>query len=285
MTASSKATALYFYPTLLVTLLTLAMALAGCATLDQIVQKPTATFSGMKLVDASLVQSTANFHFSVHNPNPVNIRASRITYDLKLNGRHFVRGELDQGVTLAAGRTSPLAIPITIKYLDLYESLSRVLKSGRAQYALNGHFNIGPFAIPYQAQGSFDLPKMPRISLETINIQKISLSGATLNCRLRLDNPNDFALDFGRLDYHLKLGDTRLARASALSKGPIGQKERAVFNVDMAVSFTQMGLSAYQMLQGSKADFQMNGQLLIDSQTEGKRTIPFDLSGWVPFIR
>lgn len=258
---------------------------SGCASLDQIIQKPTATFSGMKLVNASLVQSTATFHFNVDNPNPVNIRASRIAYDLKLNGRHFVSGELDQGVTLAAGSTNPLAIPITIKYLDLYESLQRMLASGRAQYDLSGRFNIGPFSIPYQAQGAFDLPKMPKISLETIHIRQLSLSGATLNCRLRLENPNDFPLDFSRLNYRIQLDDKPLAEAGAKSKGPIGRNKQAVLDVDMAVSFTQLGLSAYQMLLGSKADYQMNGQLLINSQSGENSVLPFDLSGKVPFTR
>jgi LEA14-like dessication related protein len=267
----------------LLTALAAITTLNGCATLEQMIQKPTATFSGMRLTDADLVQSTAVFIFNIHNPNPINIRAGRITYDLKLNGRKFVNGQLNQGITLAAGSTSPLQVPITLAYLDFFESISQLWQAKNADYALTGGFTVGPFVIPFQAHGILELPKMPKISLEAIEIRKFSLFGASLNGRIKMENPNAFDLLFKRMDYALNLGGTSFGRASALPHGPIGKKSNSVINFAFDVSFAQLGHSAYQLLQGAKADFALDGGLIFDQPNRGERKVPFNLSGQVPF--
>jgi len=270
---------------LLLAVLIALTALNSCATLEQIIQKPTVAFSGMHLTNADLVQSTAVFNFNINNPNPINIRASRITYDLKLNGRNFVNGQLDQGITLAAGSTSTLQVPITLAYLDFFESVSQLWRTKNADYALTGGFTVGPFVIPFRARGTLDLPKMPKISLEAIEIRKFSLFGASLNGRIKFENPNAFDLLFKRLDYALNLGGTSFARASALPQGPIGKNSNSVINFAFDVSFAQLGHSAYQLLQGAKADYSLDGGLIFDQLNRGERKVPFNLSGRVPFLR
>lgn len=265
--------------------LTLLLALGSCATLDQIIQKPTATFSHMTVSNADLMKANVLFSFNVTNPNPINIRASNITYDLKLNGRKFIAGELDQGITLAGGGTSQLSIPVTMQYLEFFESLTQMWKAKGAEYALTGGFSVGPFRIPYQASGNFDLPKMPKFSLETIRVENFSLSGARLNCRLKMDNPNAFDLLFKRLVYDLNLGGTSFAKASALTKGPIEGKGNSVMDFALDVSFAQLGMSAYQLLTEDKGDFTLDGGMVLDSPKGGEHILPFKLAGQVPFSR
>ena len=270
---------------LLLAMLAAITALNGCATLEQIIQKPTVTFSSMHLTNADLVQSTAVFNFNIKNPNPINIRASRITYDLKLNGRNFVKGQLAQGLTLTAGSTSALQIPITLAYLDFFESISQLWRTKSTDYNLTGGFTVGPFVIPYQAHGTFDLPKMPKISLEAIEIRKFSLLGATLNGRIKMENPNAFDLLFKRMDYALSLGDTSFGQASALPRGPIGKNSNSVINFAFDVSFVQLGHSAYQLLQGAKANYSLDGGLIFDQPDRGERKVPFNAAGRVLFLR
>jgi LEA14-like dessication related protein len=259
--------------------------LSGCATLNQIIQKPTATFKSVKISHADLVQSTAVFDFDVNNPNPIGISASHITYDLKLNGRDFVNGRLDRGITLAAGRTNTLQIPITMPYLDIFDSAAQLWRTKKADYALSGGFDVGPFTIPFQAQGRFDLPKLPVIKLEAIQIQKFSLLGATLNCRLQMDNPNAFDFLFKRLDYSLTLAGKSFIQASALPRGPIGKHSHAPVNLTFDVSFAQLGRSAYQLLKGANADYTLVGGLIVDRPNGGEYKIPLNLSGKVPLER
>ena len=261
------------------------VVLTGCASLNQFVQKPAATFHSVDITKADLVQSTAVFNFDVYNPNAFGIRARRITYDLKLNGMNFVKGQLDQGIELPAGATNQLQVPITLPYLDFYKSMAQLWRTKSADYALTGGFDVGPFTIPFQAHGTFNLPKMPRVSLETVKIQSFSPLGARLSCQLRLDNPNAFDLLFNRLDYQLDLGGLPFAKASALPQSPIGRNSSSVIDLAFNVSFSQLGRSAYQLLRGSKAAYTLNGGLVFDRPDHGEQKIPINLSGKVPFIR
>lgn len=268
-------------PAALATLITL----NGCATLEQMVQKPTAAFSGMHITNADLVQSTAVFDFKISNPNAISIHASRITYDLKLNGRNFVNGRLDRGITLPAGGTSILQVPITMAYLDFFESAAQLWRTKSADYALTGGFSVGPFIIPFQAHGTFDLPKLPKISLNAIEIKSISLFGATLNCKMQMDNPNSFDLPFKRLDYNLKLGGTSFGKISNRPPEPVGKNSRAPLDFTFDVSFAQLGRSAYNLLQGANSDFKLDGGMIFDQPGNGERNVPFNLSGRVPLVR
>ncbi len=266
-------------------LISVAVLLTGCASLEGLLQKPTASFSSMNLRQADLLKSTAVFNFDVHNPNPVPILASRITYDLKLNGRHFISGDLDRGMTLAAGKTSRLQVPVTIQYLDLFDSLSQLWKTQGADYALTGGFAVGPFTIPFRAHGDFDLPKMPKMSLENVKIEQLSVSGARLRCRLKMDNPNAFALLLKRLDYQFSLGGISFSRASAISHGPIAANSAAMMNFGFDISFEQLGFSAYQLLRGADADYRLDGALVFDAANGKENKIPMRAAGRVPFSR
>jgi LEA14-like dessication related protein len=258
--------------------------LSGCASLEHMIQKPTATFSHMQIASADLFESTAVFSFNIHNPNPISIRAGHITYDLKLNGRDFVKGQLDQGATLAAGGTSMLQIPITMAYLDFFDSMAQLWSTRSSDYALTGGFTVGPLVIPFQAHGVLDLPKMPRISLESIEVRKLSLSGATLNCQVQMSNPNTFDLLFKKLDYALRLGGASLGQASALPAGPIGKNGKSTIALALDLSFAQMGRSVFQMLQGTKADYRLDGGLIFDRPAKGEEKVPFSLSGKSPLL-
>jgi LEA14-like dessication related protein len=267
-----------------VSMVTLVSLLLGCATLNQIVQKPTVTFDTLNLENASLMESTLNFHFKVNNPNPIGLHASRITYALKLNGTPFTHGELGHGLSVPAGSVGALSIPVTVRYLDFFKSISDLVRSGTAAYDLSGTFAVGPFEIPFSATGSFDLPKMPKISLASVTIQSLSLSGARLNCRLAMDNPNAYALLFKHLDYDLKLGDITFARADAKPDGAIGQHGRSQIDVGLDVSFAQIGRAAYRLLMGNSSSYRIDGQMMPASADSRSVSIPFSSSGKVAFI-
>jgi hypothetical protein len=51
-----------------------------------------------------------------------------------------------------------MEIPITINYLDLFDSLTRFLESDALNYHLTGSAAVGLLRIPYQASGKLELP-------------------------------------------------------------------------------------------------------------------------------
>lgn len=258
------------------------LILAGCATLNQIVQTPQVSFDGLKVKDASLTDGTFDFNFIVQNPNPIGIHASRITYTLKLNGLNFVSGKLDHGLSLPSNGAGLMTIPVHIQYLEVFDSMMEMVRRKTAAYDVSGSLHVGPITVPFQARGTFDLPQMPKISLESIRIEQFSLLGARLRCRVNLDNPNAFTLLIKNMDYSLKLGGTSFAQASAVPGKPIGANSDSAMDLVFNVSFAQLGRTAYQLLQGNSTQYTLDGKLVMD---KSDKLLPFSLGGKVPLIK
>jgi len=264
--------------------LAIILMLGGCATIEQLVKKPEITFDSLAARDMSLLQGTFLFRFNVANPNPVGLHLGDILYDLDINGKRFVSSRLDQGVDLVAAGSSPLEIPVTINYLDFFGSLAKLVGSDTLDYRLSGSAAVGPLHIPYRSSGKLDVPKLPDISVDSIKIDSLSLTGAALKMTLGLKNPNAFGLNMDGLEYTARLGDIELAKGTARKIAPLAAKQRSLMDIAVNLNFLEMGRSAMTLLSGSSAKCNFTGNMLMDT-TAGRQKIPFQFNGKVPFLK
>ncbi|MCP4746158.1 MAG: LEA type 2 family protein [Desulfobacteraceae bacterium] len=264
-------------------LISTVLSFSGCASLGKLMAKPTVTFSTLQVTKASLIDSTMIFNFKVANPNPFSLWANRIAYHFKLNGQSFFRGTLDKGLLVSSNGTNSFQLPVTVNYLQLFDSVMDMTLRKNAAYDLTGNFTAGPITIPFSAKGIIDLPKMPKLLLENVNIENLSFQGAKLHCRLTIDNPNAFALNFNHLEYSLKLGGMTFSRATAKPKQPIPGKGKTAMDVNINASFSDIGFGAYQLLKSSKSDYKLEGLFEMTSLNGEKQIIPFSIDGEVPF--
>jgi LEA14-like dessication related protein len=265
--------------------LTAAMTLGSCAFLNQMAETPTVSFSGLRLLDASLLESTLDFRFKIDNPNPVTLHTGKISYNLKLNGKQFARGRLDQGIILPAGNATLLSVPVLVRYLDVYETMAEMVRARQTAYDMNGTLDIGPLRIPIQARGVLELPQLPTLSLEAVHIRQMSFSGASLNCQLKIDNPNAFDLAVKKFDYKLQLGDLPIAQASGQPTAPVPQSGSSVIGISFDVSFARLGRSAYDLFQRPESTYRIDGRMLFDAPTGGIKIVPFTTFGKITMKR
>jgi len=260
------------------------LMLGGCATIEQLVQKPQITFDSLGTRDMSLLEGTLLFRFNVNNPNPVGIHLDDILYDLDINGRRFISSRLNQGVRLAASGSSMMEIPVTVNYLDMFDSLAQFMRSDVLNYRLSGSAGVGPLRIPYRTSGNLDVPKIPDITVENIAIDSLSFSGATLRLSLGMANANAFAMKMDGLEYTARLGDVELAKGTARQIAPLAANGRSTMAVDVNLDFMKLGRSARTLLSGSSARCRLDGNMLVDT-LKGIEKVPFQFDGQVPFLR
>jgi len=260
------------------------LTLGGCATIEQLIQKPEITFDSLGTRDMSLLDGTFLFRFNVSNPNPVGVHLGDILYDLDINGKRLVSSQLSKGLDLAASGTSPLEIPVTIDYLDFFNSLSQLVGADQLDYRLSGSAAVGPFRIPYSSAGKLDIPKLPDITVENIEIESFSLTGAKLKMTLELKNPNAFAMKMDGLEYAAQLGDVKLAEGKANMSTALGANGRSLMDLDLNLSFLELGRSARTLLSGSSAPCRLTGNILTKTPA-GMQKLPFQFDGNVPFLK
>ena len=268
----------------LAAILAMVLVVGSCTTIEQLIKKPTITFDNLGIQEMSLVQGTFLFRFNVDNPNPVGLRLDDILYDLELNGQRFVSSRLDQGVNLAAAGSSPLEIPITINYLDFFDSLTKLVGSDTLDYRLSGSAAVGPLRIPYRSAGKLDVPKLPDISVERIRLDSLSFSGASLKMTLGLANPNAFGLKMDGLEYAARLGSLELAQGTARVVEALQARGRSTMDLDINLDFLQMGRSAKALLSEPSARCLLIGNMLMNTPA-GMQKVPFRFDGKVPLIQ
>ncbi len=258
------------------------MVLSACATLKEIVKEPEVTFKNVTPQNLSLTEGTFLFNFDVSNPNALGLTLSEVTYDLDINGKNFLKDKLKNGISLPAQGRSTMTIPVTVRYTDLFSSISDALKSDSVAYRIKGDIGIGPLSVPYKHQGKLEMPKLPDVSIADFSVSKLSFDGAAVKMKLRLTNPNDFGIDLNGLDYALKLQGQEIAKGIAKSTTPLTAKGESLMDLDINLSFKELGRSGMAILKGTGTQYEIKGNFLLNPNGKDEKQIPFFQSGEIP---
>ncbi len=261
------------------------LALSACATLKEIVKEPEVTFKNVTPQNISLTEGTFLFNFDVNNPNPLGLTLNEVTYNLDINGKDLLKDQLKDGVNLPAQGKATMTIPVTLRYTDVFNSLSDALKSDSVTYDINGNVGIGPLSVPYRHQGKLKMPKLPDVSLAAFSVSKLSLEGAAVKMKLKLINPNDFGINLHGLDYAIKLQGEEFAKGIAKNTAPLAAKGESLMDLDFNISFKELGRSGMALLKGTGAKYEIKGNFLLSPNGKNEKQIPFFQSGEIPLER
>ena len=262
-------------------LLILVTLILSCAALEDLVQKPSVAFSTVDIKEMSFSGATLEFLFKVNNPNPLGFTISKAAYDLRLNQQAFLKGDLEKGISLPASGQAPLAIPFSIDYFEFFKSVQNFLKEDSLDYDLSGNVAVGPFTVPYSVVGKFAVPRLPEISLKDVQVEDLSLSGASLNFALDVKNRNSYAVNIEDIEYNIALGAVSIASGKTEKLNPVSGGEAQRINIPLKVSFVDLGLSVYQMLTGGNTDYELSGNIGFDLNRAGVKQFPFSTRGKV----
>ncbi|MCU7809991.1 MAG: LEA type 2 family protein [Candidatus Thiodiazotropha sp. (ex Notomyrtea botanica)] len=256
---------------LLLLVLIYAISLSGCATLEQVGQvlegqKPTAQVNGVRLTGLDFEGMDLAFDVQVDNPNPVGISLAGLDYDLSLLGSRFLKGDQPMGMKLAANGNSSVEVPMRLGFQQLLSTYQQLKGADSAGYQLDLGMGfdvpvLGRVRVPVSYQGEFPVPEMPDVKVRSLDVQQLSMSGATLMMQLEVDNPNAFSLLLNQLNYDVKLngynvGSGLMDRAVNLQQGSPG-----VINLPLSLDFAQAGMGLYKALLGSGIRYDLNGSM------------------------
>lgn len=270
--------------------LALALAvLSGCAGLNQLaasaVQKPKLTFRSVALSTLDLEGATLAFTYDLENPNGFGVDLARVGYAVDVEGRGVASGELPGGLQVKANGTAPVTFPVHVAFKDV-PGIVNLLGASKDQvrYRLGGHVGVrtplGILDVPMSHEGTLKLPSMPRFALDGISIRSLGFTEITFDVRVRVKNPNAFALPVGKLDYALAVGGAQVARAAAVDVAPVGAGTSGVVAIPVKLDLASAGRAAAELAGG--------GEVLVD--LDGKANLagipfPLDLKGKVPARR
>ena len=151
-------------------------------------------------------------------------------------------------------------------------------------YRISGSAGVGPLRIPYRTSGKLDMPKLPDISVDSIKVNSLSFTGASLKLSLGMKNTNAFAMKMDGLEYVAQLGNMELAKGVARHVTPLKANDRSLMDIDVNLNFLELGRTAQTLLSGSSTPCRLTGNMLVNTQA-GWQKIPFQFDGKVPLIK
>lgn len=247
------------------------MGLAACdpgnikQALDN--QKPTVTVVDQRLTHLDFERVNLAFGIQVDNPNPVKIQLAGLDYDLQLADHSFVSGKQTKQMKLAASGRSHFELPLSMSFKEIYEGLGELKGKDEIPYVLTTGLMIdvpllGKLRYPVKTEGTLPLPKLPKVSLKDLTLEKLSFSGATLALNLQVENPNAFGLSLDTLQYNFNVNGKRWLSGERSSLGNINKGGANTITLPISLNFMEMGSGLYGLLQGGEdLNYNLSGKL------------------------
>lgn len=277
-----------------ISLCALLLTISGCASLNQLkdaadIQNPEVSLKSSKVTALSFDSAELEFTLSVNNPNLIPIKLAGFDYTVNIGETQLVSGEQQKNLKINARGQSDVQVPLSIKFAQLKMLSDALDKKNELAYRIQttAHLELpvlGIRKLPGSIQGTLPIPKMPKISVQNIDIQKISFTGAKLLLAIKVENPNTFGIDLRRFGYDLAVNDKHWAKGNVNELIHVTENGTTALNIPLELNFTQLGMALYKTLtQSTPLNYQLSGNMAIDTTLPLLKDIsaPFNYSGSV----
>jgi LEA14-like dessication related protein len=141
------------------------LPLAGCLSGLARMVEPSVDITDVKLLNASLSGADVLLRFEVDNPNDVNLVLDGIGYQLRLNNQPLLSGRDDRRLEIAASGRTPVDLPVTIKFQDLYRVIDTLRGDRNPEYALDADLR---FAVPVLGDVTVPVTRTGRVPVDRL---------------------------------------------------------------------------------------------------------------------
>ncbi len=271
-------------------LVILLLLFAGsCSTVQRLAgyQEPDIRYTDVSVEGISLDQIDLKFHFEVDNPNRVGINLEEYAYSLLINEYNFLSGSHREKLEIASRGTGSIALPLTISYRELYESVSSVVRADSFQYTLNTEMGVdipvyGKMMIPVSVEGSLPRLRMPEVAFSGFDVNSLSFSGVDMTLTLNVTNPNPMGIKLSDLNLAASIGGHDLAGLDVADLS-VGSGENLSVPVRFSMGLGGLGSTLIDMLRGSRDfNYEVKGDGLVELDHPAFRDmkrLPFHLTG------
>jgi len=131
----------------------------GCGMME----KPSASITGVKLQNVKLTDATMLFDVKVDNPYTVPLPMSNVDYALSSQGQQFLAGKADVQGTVPAAGSKTLGVPVRISFLELINVVKGARPGATIPYRAEMGLSVdapvlGRLRVPMSKEGELSIP-------------------------------------------------------------------------------------------------------------------------------
>lgn len=269
--------------------------LLSCSTFRKLakVQKPKVSVDNVRFTGISFDDIGLAFDVKIDNPNQLSAKLAGFDYDLHINDASFLKGQQDSELNIEAMGQSTLEVPLTLNFKDLYKTYRSLQNQDSSEYKIDLGLDfdlpvLGKTRIPVSKKGFVPLIKLPTVKVASLKVQKMGLSGADLDLKLQIDNPNAFNLLASNLNYNFSVNGQSWVKGTSPENIRVDEKGESIMSIPISLDFFSLGQTALQLLSGDQSinySFQGNVDLNTSMPMLKQFKLPIDKSGQLDLSR
>lgn len=185
-----------------------AIAVGGCASLESALQPvpPEVSVEAVRLTGLNFESVELTATIVVENPNPIGISLAGFSYDVQIEENSIVSGDQNQGIEVVANGSRAFDVPMAFTFREIQAAVSTFGEKNETPYTLFGSVDVdvpilGIRTIAVEHEGIVPIPKLPRPTVERLQLTSIGFTGADLVLSIRVNNPNVFGISVNDLGY------------------------------------------------------------------------------------
>ncbi|MFT5681931.1 MAG: LEA14-like dessication related protein [Myxococcota bacterium] len=304
------------------TLAALAILTAGCT--DGAGGLLDVSFDRLDVQNIDFETVDADFVFRVENNTSFGLSVADFDYALQFADIEWLTGDDPEGLTLLASDYSEIALPTSVVFENLYEVVQANRGDDIIGFGLAGNFGLalatdtvtydddssgqseteqatnqgieqgedGTYIldIPYDAGGDFPALRRPKFSFEKIRLANLSLSTASIELDLGVDNEHESNLWFTNFDYSLGLDGTTIASGliddlggvDGVASGEASAASIGTLTLPIDIDLLSLGVAGVEIYQALANNQPLNLNLAAATDVDtpfGVVTLAVDESG------
>lgn len=118
----------------------------------------------------------------------------------------------------------------------------------------------------------------PVVTVRSVAVTGVSLTGSTLEVVLQVANPNRFALDAPGVRYRVEVDTVPVAAGELSERFRVPARDSAMVRLPLSVSFRGLGAAGRSLLMSGTVPYRVRGALTVATPI-GSFTHPFDRTG------
>ena len=271
------------------------LALAGCESFDLsgLLQKPEVSVAGAEIEQLGFEGARVRFDVKVSNPNSVGVRLAGFDYRLSLEGTEFLKGNVDQAVSIAARGASVVPVPVAFTYENLFTAATRLADASETPYEMAVGFSfdlpiLGKVRVPASFKGTLPVLRVPRVSVAGLRLERLTLTAASLVLSLDVGNPNSFTLGLQSLDYRFEVAGRQWAAGRAAKAASIAPRQTGRLDILVNLDLVSAGRAVADLLtRRGPVSYRLEGSAGVGTPLPLLKSaiVPLTLAGEIPIAR
>jgi LEA14-like dessication related protein len=273
-----------------------AVLVSSCESLRDAVdgmRKPEVRVAGTELRDLSFSGVTLLFDVEIHNPNPIGIGLAGLDYELEIEDIPFVRGQVQETLSIAARDRSRIPLSVELGFAELLQTFDALEGREEAGFRLSSGllFNVpvlGRIRVPLESDGVVPVPRPPRLKVLGLRLKQITLAGASLDLELEISNPNGFRVFVESVEYRFQVDDRDWASGMRQERVRVPDNGSAGLTIPVDLDFGALGRGVYQLILGGEPlrySLEAAVQVGTSLRTLTQASLPFQTSGQLEIRR